>query len=1149
MDVLKMQLALSNTYNNYFSRIEKQILGLYEIATEARSKGLDPSFVPEPHLAKDLGEMVEGLVGPLGIATRIRQLTTQKIERHEMAFIIASDIIHAKYGHTDHEEAAEQAIKTSLAVMTGGITAAPIQGISQVKIKSNPDHTRYLAIYFAGPIRSAAGTEQALTLVLGDFIRRRLGLDRYKPLEDEIRRYIEEIRLYEREVSRFQYHVSDEELEYSLRNLPVEPTGTQTDPIEVSSYRNLSRIETNRVRAGALRIINDGIVGRSQKVLGILETLGIEGWEWLKRIKEVKQADDQKIEHLYMEDVIAGRPIFAFPSQAGGFRLRYGRARNTGLAAVGIHPATMLILDNFLASGTQIRIEGPGKGGIVVPVDTIASPVVKLKDESVIRINSVEEALRQKDNVKKILFLGDLLIGFGEFLENNKPLSPSGYVEEWWIQDVNTALQKEVGGSIEIGAKMIGIASDRLSNLIRNPLQIKPTPQEALLFAQKLKTPLHPRFTYFWNNITIDELRLLRQALIKRKKDTNDNVQGIELSYSEQIKTILERLAIEHETIDKKILIGSDAPILMACLLTETPEKSLRKQKTTLETIINLSGLLLRDKAPTFIGARMGRPEKAKKRAMSPLVHGLFPLGLAGGSQRNVLKAVKQGFVQIDLVRRKCQECGTITHKILCSNCGSQPIIERKCPNCDRVLNTTSCRVCHRTTVGYDNRSINLRKIFNDTYDALGLTSIELVKGVRGLTSADKVPELLEKGILRAKHDLSIYKDGTVRFDATNAPLTHFKPKEIRLPIAVAKSLGYSHDMSGNDLRDSDQLCELKIQDVVLPKKCANYLIRETQFIDELLEKVYKLPRYYQVKHQIDLIGHLIVGFAPHTSAGVIGKIIGFTEANVCYAHPLWHNIKRRDCDGDEDAVMLALDVLLNFSKSFLPSRIGGMMDAPLLLLSNIDPFEVDETHNMDVTALYPQAFFEKTLEYTDPKVIKNIIDIVEHRLGRADQFEGYQYTHKTSDLNAGNLNSSYMKLGAMSNKLAAQLQLAEEITAVNAKEVAKKVLTTHLIRDIAGNLRAFTRQKMRCKKCNAKYRRIPLSGKCIRCGSDLLPTVYQKGIEKYLDLAEDLIQKYCLDNYYQQRITLIREEISSLFPEEQLVIDDEKQMNLGEFM
>ncbi|MHA2405159.1 MAG: DNA polymerase II large subunit [Candidatus Hermodarchaeia archaeon] len=1144
-----MQLTFSNTYKNYFLQIEKQIKELYEIAKSARGIGLDPSFAPEPHLARDLGEMVEGLVGPVGIAERIRELTVKKIERHEMAFIIALDIIHAKFGHTDQEEAAEQAIKTSLAVMTGGITAAPIQGISQVKIKANLDHTQYLAIYFAGPIRSAAGTEQALTLVVGDFIRRKLGLDRYKPVDEEIRRYIEEIRLYEREVSRFQYHVSDEELEYSVRNLPVEPTGTETDPFEVSSYRNLPRIETNRIRAGALRIINDGIVGRSRKVLGIVETLGLEGWEWLKRVKEANQDNNQKKEHMYMEDVIAGRPIFAFPSQAGGFRLRYGRARNTGLAAVGIHPATMIILDNFLASGTQIRVEGPGKGGIVVPVDSIEPPLVRLDDGSVIRINNVEEALQQKDNVAAILFLGDLLIGYGEFLENNKSLSPSGYVEEWWAQDVKAALQKEVGGSIEIGAKLLGISPDRLTNLIRKPLQLKPTLQEALLFAQKLNTPLHPRFTYFWNNIAVDEVSLFRKALIKRNKNANDIAQSIELINNEKVKTILERLGVEHEIVDNKIVLNQDAHILIICLQTESPEIRLRKQNTTVETIAKLSGLLIRDKAPTFIGARMGRPEKARKRAMSPLVHGLFPVGLAGGPQRNVLKAVKKGLVQIDLVRRKCLKCGIITHQVLCSNCGSHTVIERKCPNCDRVLDTPFCRVCRRSTVGYDNRSINLGKMFKDSYDALGLNSIEIVKGVRGLMSADKVPELLEKGVLRAKYALSIYKDGTIRFDATNAPLTHFKPKEIGLSIAVAKSLGYHHDIHGNSLQEPDQRCELKIQDVILPKNCADYLIRATQFIDELLIKVYKLPTYYQVKHHADLIGHLIVGFAPHTSAGIIGRIIGFTEANVCYAHPLWHNIKRRDCDGDEDAIMLTLDVLLNFSKSFLPSRIGGMMDAPLLLLSNIDPFEVDETHNMDVVGFYPQTFFEKTLERTDPKIVKNIINIVEHRLGTASQFEGYKFTHRTSDLNAGNLNSSYMTLGAMSNKLDAQLQLAEKIIAVNAKEVAQKVLTTHLLRDIAGNLTAFTRQKMRCKKCNAKYRRIPLSGKCLRCGSDLLPTVYRKGIEKYLDVAENLIQKYKLDNYYQQRITLMREEISSLFPEEFPIIEDEKQLNLGAFM
>ena len=82
------------------------------------------------------------------------------------------------FGEMDPEPAAEQAIRTALAIFTEGLTAAPIQGIAQVKIKTNLDRTKYLAIYFAGPIRSAGGTDQALTLVVGDFVRRRLDLDR-----------------------------------------------------------------------------------------------------------------------------------------------------------------------------------------------------------------------------------------------------------------------------------------------------------------------------------------------------------------------------------------------------------------------------------------------------------------------------------------------------------------------------------------------------------------------------------------------------------------------------------------------------------------------------------------------------------------------------------------------------------------------------------------------------------------------------------------------------------------------------------------------------------------------------------------------------------------------------------------------------------
>jgi DNA polymerase II large subunit len=58
----------------------------------------------------------------------------------------------------------------------------------------------------------------------------------------------------------------------------------------------------------------------------------------------------------------------------------------------------------------------------------------------------------------------------------------------------------------------------------------------------------------------------------------------------------------------------------------------------------------------------------------------------------------------------------------------------------------------------------------------------------------------------------------------------------------------------------------------------------------------------------------------------------------------------------------------------------------------------------------------------------------------------------------------------------------------------------------------------------------MPLKGKCTECGGALTLTVYRGGIEKYLDAAEDLIRKYNLPLYYSQRLTMVREEINSLF-------------------
>lgn len=1139
-----MSPVASNQCLTYLNHLDSELKNLYNLAQKARQKGLDPSFEPETRIANDLAEMVEGLVGPPNVALRIRELS-KRMNKYEMAFVIAEDIVHAKFGHTDIEQASEQAIKTALAVMTGGITAAPIQGIAHTKIKQNPNRSQYLAIYFAGPIRSAGGTEQALILVIGDHIRRRLGLEKYFPTEDEIHRFIEEIRLYEREVSRFQYHISDEELENALHRIPVEVNGMGTNAVEVSSYRNLPRIETNRVRGGALRVVNDGVVGRSQKVLKIVEDIGIEGWTWLKQFQK-EQNNNQNSTHRYMEDVIAGRPIFSFPNRSGGFRLRYGRSRNMGLAALGIHPATMTILNNFLATGTQMRVDKPGKGGITVPVDTIEPPIVKLKDGSVIRVHNTIQAEQIKSNIDQILFLGDLLIGFGEFLENNKPLEPSGYTEEWWIQDCQSIIQQKYHNSLQEIHKSTQISKNRLTDLLNNPLVIKPTVLEALALSQKCHFPLHPQYTYFWREISFESLSNLRRNLIKSNKIlANDNVHEIHLSMNEDIKSILEELCIPHSIKEQKIIIQKHSPILANCLKINDPKTRLRRQDQITQSITNISGILVKDKALTFIGARMGRPEKAKPRQMSPLVHVLFPTSAAGGPRRDIVKAAERPFIESEITHRKCIHCDTTAFQLLCPKCGQSTVIQRTCPRCHRNSDLETCPSCHIPTRSFNTRRINLQDAYRDACKKLGIRP-ELVKGVRNLMSASKFPEIIEKGILRAKYGISIFKDGTIRFDATNAPLTHFTAAEIDTSIPQLKKLGYFHDIRGQSLSESRQICELKVHDVIIPQKCASYLLSATQFIDELLQNVYELPPHYKAKRKEDLIGHLIIGLAPHTSAGVIGRILGFSKTNVCYAHPLWHNIKRRDCDGDEDAILLVLDVLINFSKSYLPEQIGGMMDVPLLLISSIDPFEVDEAHNVDVATLYPLVFYNETLTKSDPKTISQVIDVVAHRLGTPAQFEGYSYSHQTYDINLGNAISAYTTLGAMINKLEAQLSLARQIVAVDATIVAKKVLTTHFIRDIAGNLKAFTSQRMRCKKCNAKYRRIPLSGRCLKCNSKLLLTVHRKGIEKYMSTAQKLVSEYKLDNYYKQRLDLIKNEINQIFSDQ---IEEINQVKLGDFI
>jgi len=1129
-------VEMSKEMEAYFSQIQNDVDKCYKIADNARQKGLDPELFVESPQAKDLAGRVEKLVGPEGVAEVIRDLKRQGKTDDEIVFQVVSDILDQKIGEIISLDArVERAIRVGLAIKTMGVVSAPLEGISKILIREDRQHNRYLSLYFSGPIRAAGGTTAALCVLIADYVRKKSNIPKYEATEGEIGRYVEEVKLYDRRVH-LQYPSSNDEIRFAVEHLPVEINGDPTEDEEVSAFRKLPRIETNNIRGGACLVLNDGILLKAPKLLKIAKNMNLEGWDWLAKLKKISQRDE-KTENLdiknkdknfiippnskYVSEIIAGRAVFSHPSKIGGHRIRYGRSRNTGLAAAGLHPATMVVLDNFIAIGTQLRIERPGKSASICPVSSIEPPIVKLKNGNVIKISDVKVAKEAFPNIEKILFLGDILFGFGEFAENNHRLVPSGYVEEWWALELEKAIEDE------------GNFNSEIYEFVNNPFKNIPSAKEALTLAKNYNIPLHPLYTDFWGNLSISELQVLRKALISGFDEVN---KTIELKNDKGLKHILEKAFILHTIKESSIILNKTTIEIFKTIFNLEDKKSVAigKDDDSFSFFSKVSPIVIKNKGPFFMGTRMGRPEKSERKSMKG-VHTLFPLSDKVGNTRLVEKAIEFGKVKIDLCRKKCPNCGTITPFNLCPKCRTHTEFQKICLNCNKKLypkNEEKCSQCGSELKFSAEAGFNIKNYVQSVLNPLKTALPNKFKGIFGLTNKFKVPEPLEKGILRAKNGLLVYKTAEIRYDATDIPLTHFKPKEIKTSINRLKELGYKKDYKGKELIDKNQILELKVQDVLLSEDCADYFIKLAKFLDDELELLYDMNKFFNVLRREDLIGHSVVGLAPHTSAGIVGRIIGFTVARSIYAHPFWHAAKRRNCDGDEDGIMLLLDPLLNFSRYYLPNKIGGRMDATLVISSILDPNEIDgEAHNIDTLFKYPLEFYIATQKFAMPSEIEEKMDLVIDRLGTSNQYENIGFNIPTKDINEGPTITSYKTHKSMEEKINAQLHLAKIIQAVDDKKVAEKILSTHFNPDILGNLRKFAMQSFRCVKCNAKFRRPPLSnaGKCPKCGNKVILTVNRGGIEKYIPKAIKICNDFNLDNYTIQRMELIEEYVESL--------------------
>ncbi|RMG37597.1 MAG: DNA polymerase II large subunit [Methanobacteriota archaeon] len=895
----------------YHQLLEQLVDEVHQIASQARAKKLDPIEEVEIYRAEDVASRTEGLVGPKGVAERLREMEfVEKLPKEQIVIKIAEEIALGKFGDLPPRDLAEQAIRTALSVQTEGITAAPIEGISKVKIKQNEDGSSYLAVYYSGPIRSAGGTAQGVSVLIADHVRKTLGLDRYKATDQEAERMLEEVRAYNAKVH-LQLPTSDEEIRFAWKNLPVMISGDPTEPEEVSGYRNIESMETNRIRGGACLVLNDGVVGRAKKLVKRIKKIGLEGWEWLERIaagefsefketpkkkedtkeeKKPKGRYEAKPETAFLSDAISGRPIFCGATRPGGFRLRYGHARNTGIAGIGIHPASYGVFNEFLAPGTHIRTERPGKGSIVTPIDTIRPPIVKLQSGDVIEVKTYQQGINLFPIIDKILFVGDLLIGYGEFVQNNYKLVPAGFNEEWWAQILKNAGHDHL---------LPQVSSYLMTKeLTHNP----PSQTDAIKIALDTKTPLHPKYVPAWKYLDVQEAISLRQYVL----EADDEL------ISPEAKPILEKALITHKIDPKTKKLRLDHFQSINFQLTgradknDTPIEPPAPEEISdgLEFVQAICPVPILDTMGTTLGARMGRPEKAKPRLMQPARHGLFPLGSVKGVGTDLRKAELHGTITVYLADRYCHSCKLQQYQRFCIQCGEPTEMRGRCITCGALNDEGPCDNCGGRVTYRKRVNLDMPKILNDIRGKIGEIP-QKVKMIEELKNPTLTPEILEKGILRAKYGLHVFRDGTIRYDATDAPLTHFKPKEIQTPVQKLIELGYDKDVEGNPLVSDDQLLALKPQDIIVNQNFKEHAFNVARFVDDLLQYVYGLKPFYKLKSGEDIIGHLIIGLAPHTSAGVIGRIIGFTRASVCWAHPFWHSAKRRNCVEGSHEILL----------------------------------------------------------------------------------------------------------------------------------------------------------------------------------------------------------------------------------------------------
>ena len=527
--------------------------------------------------------------------------------------------------------------------------------------------------------------------------------------------------------------------------------------------------------------------------------------------------------------------------------------------------------------------------------DTVEGPIVELTDGTLTAVNEPARAARAPPRVRRLVDLGEILVAFGEFLENNRALVPGAYSLAWHLEELAAA-----GATDRAGAPTIVRGGGRGRG-------------------RRTASRSTPVARCSGTTFTAGEIRRSRRG--SRPRGAWSSGGSTSRTTPPERRSCSSGWGVPH---------GPRRPGLR---LEREPTPSGRSWGPRPR----------RPRRDSLVRAVRARPDRRGPSRYVSRLAGCTRSGPARPRGSALASAAPRRRTSADGART-CTCCFRSGPRAVRTRSVSEAARARRCGDGIRValglrrvpgvpphdrLAPVPVRHPHRTRpASVVQQPLPVAPIWSRRgRPRLDLAKTPVVKGVKGLTSPGKVPELIEKGILRAPApDLGLPgRDGPFR---PHRPAPHALPPGRDRTAGRACASPRLHDrlVRASRLSRREQLVELCPQDLMVVPQCGTTFAQLAEFVDEELVAPLQ-PGTVLRGEPRDRPRRGASSSRSHRTrpGGRRAGSIGFTDAEACFAHPVFHAAKRRNCDGDEDSVTLLLDALLNFSRSYLPESRGAL--------------------------------------------------------------------------------------------------------------------------------------------------------------------------------------------------------------------------------